>query len=407
MKKKSKSDKICQHVIISGGGTGGHIFPAIAIANAFIAQNQDTRILFVGAKGRMEMEKVPAAGYKIIGLPVQGFNRKNLLRNFKVVYKLIVSLFMAVRIVGRFRPDVVIGVGGYASGPVLFAASLRGVPTLIQEQNSYAGVTNRILSGLVKKICVAYEEMDKYFPARKIVITGNPVREQMTESIMRDVSIRFFDFTDDKPTILVLGGSLGARTINRSVLGCLDTLPPDIHLVWQTGSEFEDRAHREVAARKLQGQVKVFRFINRMDLAFAAADLVISRAGASTISELCITGKPCILVPSPNVAEDHQTKNAMALVNKSAAIMITDKEAMDKLMNTAIATVQQQETLEPFSENIRKLAKFNAAQTIAEIAMGLIETKQDLCDFVANIVVQKPFWINRKQEMNKNKRVCL
>ncbi|MDR0815335.1 MAG: undecaprenyldiphospho-muramoylpentapeptide beta-N-acetylglucosaminyltransferase [Bacteroidales bacterium] len=375
MKKKSKSDNTGHHVIISGGGTGGHIFPAIAIANAVITRNPDTRILFVGARGRMEMEKVPAAGYKIIGLPVRGFDRKHLLRNFKVAYQLIVSVFKAISIVRRFSPNVVIGVGGYASGPMLFAAGLRGVPTLIQEQNSYAGVTNRILSGLVKKICVAYEDMDRYFPARKIVITGNPVREQMTESVMRDASIRFFDFTDDKPTILVLGGSLGARTINKSVLGCLDTLPPDIHLIWQTGSEFEDRAHREVAAKKRQAQVKVFRFINRMDLAFAAADLVISRAGASTISELCITGKPCILVPSPNVAEDHQTKNAMALVNKNAAIMITDKEAVDKLMNTAIATVQQPETLEPLSENIRKLAKFNAAQSIAEIATGLIDGK--------------------------------
>ncbi|MDR2848451.1 MAG: undecaprenyldiphospho-muramoylpentapeptide beta-N-acetylglucosaminyltransferase [Bacteroidales bacterium] len=361
------------HVIISGGGTGGHVFPAIAIANALIAKNEDTRILFVGAKGRMEMEKVPAAGYKIIGLPVRGFDRKHLLRNFKVAYQLIVSLFKAWNIVRRFRPDAVIGVGGYVSGPVLFAACLRRIPTLIQEQNSYAGVTNRILAKLVNKICVAYEDMDRYFPAKKIEITGNPVREHMMDSIMRDASIRFFDFTEDKPTILVLGGSLGARTINRSVLGCLDTFPPDIHLIWQTGSEFDDRAHREVAQRNLQEQVKVYRFINRMDLAFAAADLVVSRAGASTISELCITGKPCILVPSPNVAEDHQTKNALALATKDAAIMISDKEAVDKLMATAIDAVRKPETLEPLSENIRKLAKFNAAQTIAAIVTQLIE----------------------------------
>ncbi|MDR2847481.1 MAG: undecaprenyldiphospho-muramoylpentapeptide beta-N-acetylglucosaminyltransferase [Bacteroidales bacterium] len=374
MKKYQKlwKNKAHRQIIISGGGTGGHIFPAIAIANALMAQNPDTNILFVGAKGRMEMDRVPAAGYKIVGLPVRGFDRKHLVSNFKVAWQLIVSVFMAHRIIRQFRPDVVIGVGGYASGPVLFAAGLRGIPTLIQEQNSYAGVTNRILSKRVNKICVAYEGMDKYFPAHKIVVTGNPVREQMTESIMRDSSIRFFDFTEDKPTILVLGGSLGALTINQSVERFLENVPAEIQIIWQTGPKYHESALKSVEKLSLPN-VKVYPFILRMDLAFAAVDLVISRAGASTISELCITGKPCILVPSPNVAEDHQTKNAMALVEKQAAIMIRDADAVEQLMQTAIATVKSPEILEPLADHIRMLAKYRAAETIADVANQLIK----------------------------------
>ncbi|MDR1666303.1 MAG: undecaprenyldiphospho-muramoylpentapeptide beta-N-acetylglucosaminyltransferase [Bacteroidales bacterium] len=357
--------------IISGGGTGGHIFPALAIAKALSEKNPKIRILFVGAENRMEMTKVPEAGYKIFGLPVKGFNRRHLFRNVNVLYRLLKSLFIARAIVKRFHPDVVIGVGGYASAPVLFAACLSRIPTVIQEQNSYAGITNRILSKMADRICVAYDGMEKYFPARKMVVTGNPVREAFLESIAQDQALFFFNFATGKPVILILGGSLGARTVNRSVLSCLDTLPPDIRLIWQTGKDYFERAKQAVADRNLQASVKVYQFIDRMELAFAAAHLVISRAGAGTISELCIIGKPCILVPSPNVAEDHQTKNAMMLVSKNAAIMIPDREAEEKLMPVAIRTVQDQETLEPLSENIRKLARFNAAQVIADMAIQL------------------------------------
>jgi UDP-N-acetylglucosamine--N-acetylmuramyl-(pentapeptide) pyrophosphoryl-undecaprenol N-acetylglucosamine transferase len=375
--QSNKKSRAYRRIIISGGGTGGHIFPAIAIAKSLSELYSPMKILFVGAEGRMEMEKVPEAGFKILGLPVRGFDRKHLLKNFRVLYRLVKSLFIARTIIRRFRPDVVIGVGGYASGPVLYAACKKGIPTLIQEQNSYAGVTNRILAKKVRKICVAYEDMERYFPKKKIVLTGNPVREHLAAcTIMRSQSMLFFDFPVDQPTILSLGGSLGARTINQSMLGCLDSLPPNINLIWQTGVEFYELAKEIVLEKTLQKRVKVFKFINRMDLAFAAADLVISRAGASTISELCITGKPCILVPSPNVAEDHQTKNAMALAKKNAAIMVRDKEAVEELMPIAIATVQKPELLEPLAENIRLLAKFDASEKIANLVIRLIENKQ-------------------------------
>ncbi len=363
-------------IIISGGGTGGHIFPAIAIANALSEKDPTARILFVGAEGRMEMEKVPAAGYKIIGLPVRGFDRKNLFRNFQVVYRLIKSLFIARIIVKRFRPDAVIGVGGYASGPILYAASRKGISSVIQEQNSYAGVTNKLLSRRVDRICVAYDKMERFFPKEKIIVTGNPVRKQLEQcSNLRDQSLTFFDLDPDKQTILALGGSLGARTINRSVASGVDQLPSDIQLIWQTGNLYFEEARKKMQD-KIHPNVKVFPFIHRMDLAYAAADLVISRAGAGTISELSITGKPCILVPSPNVAEDHQTRNAMALVEKNAAIMITDNEAVEKLMTEAIATVQNHEALEPLSDNIRMLAKYNSAGTIADVIIQLMKNKK-------------------------------
>ncbi|MDR2038887.1 MAG: undecaprenyldiphospho-muramoylpentapeptide beta-N-acetylglucosaminyltransferase [Bacteroidales bacterium] len=369
--------KTYRRVIISGGGTGGHIFPAIAIANALSAKDPSIRILFVGAEGRMEMEKVPKAGYKIIGLPVRGFDRKNLFRNFRVLYLLIRSIYIARIIIKRFHPDAVIGVGGYASGPVLYAACKKGIPTLIQEQNSYAGVTNKLLAKKVDKICVAYDDMERFFPKEKIIITGNPVRRRLTECVvMRDQSMLFFDFHEDKPTILVLGGSLGARTINQSVLGSLEHFPSDIYLIWQTGISYYEKAKQAVLDKQLHHQIKVFQFIERVDLAYTAADLVISRAGASTISELCIKGKPSILVPSPNVAEDHQTKNAMALVKKEAAIMIPDDQAVKKLMDTAISTVRNPQMLEPLSDNIRELARFNAARKIADIVIQLMEDKQ-------------------------------
>jgi len=360
-------------IIISGGGTGGHIFPAIAIANALTQKDPTVKILFVGAEGRMEMEKVPAAGYRIIGLPVRGFNRKNPFKNISVIYRLIRSLFIARTIIKRFRPDAVVGVGGYASGPVLRAACRRGIPVVIQEQNSYAGVTNKLLARKADKICVAYDGMERFFPKDKIVFTGNPVRQELNDCRQQhEQSLRFFDLDATKQTILVLGGSLGARTINQSVEAYLDKFPANLQLMWQTGNNFYERAKEQVHSRRMDN-VKVFPFIQRMDLAYAAADLAISRAGAGTISELSITGMPSILVPSPNVAEDHQTKNAMALVLKNAAIMIRDSEAIEKLMPEAVAAVQNPKILEPFADNIRMLAKFNAAEAIADVVIKLIE----------------------------------
>jgi len=366
-------DKPRRRVIISGGGTGGHIFPAIAIANALTDKDPTVKVLFVGAEGRMEMEKIPAAGYRILGLPVRGVNRKNPFRNVEVVYRLIRSLFIARIIIRRFRPDAVVGVGGYASGPVLRAACRKRIPVVIQELNSYAGVTNKLLARKANKICVAYDGMERFFPKEKIVVTGNPVRQELNDChLQHEQSLVFFDLDATKQTILVLGGSLGARTINQSVDAYLDRFPANLQLIWQTGKNFYERAKEQVQNRKLSN-VKVFAFIQRMDLAYAAADLVVSRAGAGTISELSITAKPCILVPSPNVAEDHQTKNAMTLVQKNAAILIRDSEAVEKLMPEAVTTVQNYEALEPLSDNIKMMAKFHAAEVIAEEIIKLIK----------------------------------
>jgi len=362
-----------RRIIVSGGGTGGHIFPAIAIANALTENDPTVKILFVGAEGRMEMEKVPAAGYRIVGLPVRGFNRRNPFKNFAVIYRLIRSLIIARIIIKRFRPDAVVGVGGYASGPVLWAASRKRIPIVIHEMNSYAGVANKLLARKADRICVAYDGMERFFLKEKIVLTGNPVRQELNDChLQHEQSISFFDLDANKQTILVLGGSLGARTINQSVEAYLDRFPENLQLIWQTGKNFYERAKEQVKSRNMPN-VKVFAFIQRMDLAYAAADLVISRAGAGTISELSITAKPCILVPSPNVAEDHQTKNAMALVQKNAAIIIRDNEAMKKLMSEAVAMVQNHEALEPLSDNIKKMAKFRAAETIAEVINQLIK----------------------------------
>ena len=366
------SIKPLRRVIISGGGTGGHIFPAIAIANAIAKKDPAIKILFVGAEGRMEMEKVPAAGYRIIGLPVCGFNRKNPLKNFAVVYKLIRSLFVARTIIRRFRPDAVVGVGGYASAPALWAASRKGIPVIIQEQNSYAGIANKLLARKAQKICVAYDDMERFFPKNKIVVTGNPVRAELSHChILRGQGINYFDLDATKQTILIVGGSLGALTINRSVETFLERIPYNIQLLWQTGKSFYEKA-KKIVECKNTSNVKVFEFVQRMDLAYAVADLVVSRAGAGTISELSIVAKPCILVPSPNVAEDHQTKNALALVQKNAAKMVSDSEAVEKLTTLAIETVQNKETLETLAENIKKMAKFHAAETIAEEIINLI-----------------------------------
>ena len=359
-------------VIISGGGTGGHIFPAVSIANAVKAMRPDAKILFVGALGRMEMQRVPAAGYEIKGLPICGFDRKNLLKNVKVLYKIWKSQRMAKKIIKDFRPQVAVGVGGYASGPTLNQAAAMGIPCLIQEQNSYAGVTNKLLAKKAEKICVAYEGMERFFPAEKIILTGNPVRQALLDTtISREDAIRSFGLDAEKKTILLVGGSLGARTINESMLRHLDLIKESgLQFIWQTGKYYS----AEIADR-MKGQdlpnLKVTDFITDMGAAYRAADLVISRAGASSISEFCLIGKPVILVPSPNVAEDHQTKNAQALSTRDAAIYIKDADAPDSLIQTAIETVNDDAKLKSLSENVLKLALPDSANIIAKEVINL------------------------------------
>lgn len=360
--------------IISGGGTGGHIFPAISIANALKKQLPDADILFVGALGRMEMERVPAAGYPIEGLPVSGFDRKDMLRNVKVVWNLLHSMMLARRIIKRFKPEVVIGVGGYASAPTLRAASAFGIPTLIQEQNSYAGVTNKLLAKKAKKICVAYEGMDRFFQKNKIVLTGNPVRQDLFAiSPGTTEAYRFFGLNENKKTILVVGGSLGARTINQSIIAGLGNLSrtEEVQVIWQTGKFYIENA-RKAMEPFASPDLLVTDFVSRMDLAYSIADLVISRAGASSISELCLLAKPVILVPSPNVAEDHQTQNALALVRKDAAVMIRDVDAAGQLVNKALELIQNEQELKKLSENILKLAQKDSADRIALEVIRLI-----------------------------------
>ena len=353
--------------IISGGGTGGHIFPALSIANELKRRYPDCEILFVGAEDRMEMEKVPAAGYPIVGLPVSGFDRSSLVKNFQVVARLLKSLHLAKKTVRDFRPDIAIGVGGYASGPTLWMAASLGIPTLIQEQNSYAGVTNKLLAKKAKRICVAYEGMEKFFPADRIVLTGNPVRSDLEHAQnKRDEAAAFFGLSPEKKTLLVVGGSLGARTINRSIENGLDKiLSSGVQLIWQTGRYYHEEALKRLKA--YHGMpVWCSDFISRMDYAYSAADLVISRAGAGTISELCLLKKPVVLVPSPNVAEDHQTKNALALVNREAALMVTDQEAPQQLVEKTLATLADDALLANLSQNIVKLAYHDSAGKIAD-----------------------------------------
>ena len=363
-------------VIISGGGTGGHIFPAVSIANAIKAQRPDAKILFVGAIGRMEMQRVPAAGYDIKGLPICGFDRKNLLKNVKVLYKIWKSQRMAKQIIRAFRPQVAVGVGGYASGPTLNKAAAMGIPCLIQEQNSYAGVTNKLLAKKAEKICVAYEGMERFFPAEKLILTGNPVRQTLLDTtISREDAIKAQGLDPSKKTILLVGGSLGARTINESVLQHLDLVrSSDVQFIWQTGKYYSAEI-----AKRLQGMeipnLKVTDFITDMGAAYKSADLVISRAGASSISEFCLIGKPVILVPSPNVAEDHQTKNALALSTKDAAIYVKDSEAPSTLLELAVKTVNDEAKLKSLSENILKLALPDSAKIIADEVIRLAEGK--------------------------------
>lgn len=355
-------------IIISGGGTGGHIFPAVSIANAIKEQHPEAEILFVGAEGRMEMQRVPAAGYQIIGLPVVGFDRKHLLKNISVLIKLMKSQIKARRIIKEFKPDAAVGVGGYASGPTLKVAGSMGIPTLIQEQNSYAGVTNKLLAKKACKICVAYEGMERFFDKEKIILTGNPVRQNLlNQQMSREEAIRSFNLDPTKKTVLIVGGSLGARTINNCVLNGLDQIRQSgVQFIWQTGKFYINEAKEKVGQAENYPMLHTTDFITDMAAAYSAADLVISRAGAGSISEFCLLGKPVILVPSPNVAEDHQTKNALALVAKDAALYIKDAEASEKLLKTAIETVQQPETLKKLSTNIAKLAFKDSANTIAE-----------------------------------------
>ncbi len=354
-----------QKYIISGGGTGGHIFPAIAIANAIKKRNPEADILFIGAKGKMEMEKVPAAGYPIEGLNIQGLQRKLCVQNLQFPFKLMNSLHNARNIIRKFKPDAVIGVGGYASGPTLRVASKKRIPCLIQEQNSYPGITNKLLAKRVHKICVAYPDMDRFFPKEKIILTGNPIREELcASSISKKQALAFFNFSDKKPMILVVGGSLGARSLNNSTLKGLEKLEKaGIQLLWQCGKYYFEGLKNQTEQSE---NYMLTAFINRMDMAYAAADIVISRAGALSISELSALGKASIFVPSPNVAEDHQKKNAMVLVNKKAAIMVEDKDAEEKLIDTAIQLINNKEEINTLETNIKELAFRNAADKIAE-----------------------------------------
>ena len=363
-------------IIISGGGTGGHIFPAVSIANAIKELQPDTEILFVGAEGRMEMHRVPAAGYPIKGLPVAGFDRKNLLKNILVLIKLFKSQRLARKIVKDFRPHAAVGVGGYASGPTLKVAGSMGIPTLLQEQNSYAGVTNKLLAKQAKKICVAYEGMERFFDKSKIILTGNPVRQGLlNHSIQREEAVATFGL--DPQTVLILGGSLGARTINQCLMANLDKVKNSgIQFIWQTGKIYIEEARKAVAEAGELPMLHVTDFISDMATAYSAADLVISRAGAGSISEFCLLQKPVILVPSPNVAEDHQTKNALALVNKNAALYVKDAEAKDLLLDKAIEAVNQPELLKNLSKNIAELAFTDSANVIAKEVIKLAENYQ-------------------------------
>lgn len=352
-------------MIISGGGTGGHVFPAIAIANAFRQRHPDAEILFVGAEGKMEMTRVPEAGYKIIGLRVAGIQRRLTLQNLTFPFKLVSSLVKARGIIAEFKPHVVVGTGGYASGPIMMSATRKGIPALVQEQNSYAGLTNKRVANKAKTICVAYPGMEKFFPANKIVITGNPVRQDIRElTSKRSEGLAKYGFQEGRETLLVLGGSLGARTINESVLkGLQKLIDRNVQVIWQTGKFYYDDIQQQLKGREL-GMVRVFDFVKQMDLAYAAADVVISRAGALSISELCLAQKPAILVPSPNVAEDHQTQNAIALTKQEAAILVRDAEAHDRLIDEALNLLNDQNRRSKLSKNIAAMGKPNAAVDI-------------------------------------------
>ena len=355
--------------LISGGGTGGHIFPAVSIANALKELDPDARILFVGALGRMEMERVPQAGYEIVGLPVRGFNRAQPWKNISVLIDLVKSIRQVKKIIRDFRPDVGVGVGGYASGAAMWAAAKMGIPILLQEQNGFAGVTNKILKDKAAKICVAYEGMERFFPADKIILTGNPVRQNLTEGVRSKES--------GVKTLLIIGGSLGARTINEAVIEGISGLAVSgLAVVWQTGKVYYEKCHAAWEAAGKPANIEVHDFLSDMPDRYAQADLVISRAGASSISELCLLGKPAILVPSPNVAEDHQTHNALALVNKDAAVLVRDAEAKEKLIPTALELLEDEKKLKKLHTNVLKLAQKDSARRIAIEVMKLANQAQ-------------------------------
>lgn len=375
--------------LISGGGTGGHIFPAVSIANALRQRQPDCEILFVGANGRMEMERVPEAGYNIVGLDIQGLERRKVLRNIRIIYNFLRSRRKARQIVRSFRPDVAIGVGGYVSAAAMSAAAALGVPVVLQEQNSFAGVTNRFLAKKASKICVAYDGMERFFDKGKIVKTGNPVRQNIiAPDIDRQAAYDYFRLERDKKTILVVGGSLGAKTINDSIARHIDKLlQTDCQIVWQTGKNYFAAIKAKISEQGIKfttdsanplytKRMFVSDFISQMDYAYNVADLVISRAGASSVSELCLLGKPAILVPSPNVAENHQYHNAMALVAKNAALLVEDAEAVDNLLPQALQIVADDSRLRELSANIRQLALPNSAQAIAEVILAQIENKK-------------------------------
>lgn len=375
-------------IIISGGGTGGHIFPAISIANALRELRPNAEILFVGAEGRMEMQRVPDAGYRIIGLPVAGFDRKHLWKNISVIIKLLKSQWLARKIIKDFRPHAAVGVGGYASGPTLKTAGMMGVPTLIQEQNSYAGVTNKLLAQKARKICVAYEGMERFFPADRIILTGNPVRQDLVNrKIEHDDAVRYFNLDPTKKVVLILGGSLGARTINQTLCKGLELIKenPNVQFIWQTGKIYINQVRDAIQSytgdtvhnNRVASLPNLYfsDFITDMATAYSAADLVISRAGAGSISEFCLLKKPVILVPSPNVAEDHQTQNALALVNKDAALYVKDVECEEKLLHTALDVITDIEKLKQLSRNIALLALPDSAKIIAQEVLKLIENR--------------------------------
>ncbi len=358
-------------VIISGGGTGGHIFPAISIANELSKLDSDIDILFVGAKGKMEMEKVPASGYKIKGLPVAGFQRRLTYKNITFFYKLASSMFQARKIVKGFNPDVVVGVGGYASGPVLRVATKLKIPTLIQEQNSFPGVTNRILSKKVNTICVAYPDMERFFPKEKIIITGNPVRNNLLTDISKQEAAEFFNLDYNKKTVFVTGGSLGAGNINKGILKAINIFKDnDIQLIWQTGKYYYNDIISSVSENE---NIRIMPFVDKMEAAFKIADLVVSRAGASSISEMALLQKAALFIPSSNVSEDHQTKNAMALVKQNAALILKDSEVMDKLGDVILNNINNDTLIYNLSKNIKRFARPNAASDIVKNILKLVK----------------------------------
>ena len=366
-------------LIISGGGTGGHIFPALAIANEFKYRYPDAEILFVGALGKMEMTRVPEAGYKIIGLWISGLQRKLTLSNLSFPFKLISSYLKARNIIRKFKPHAVIGTGGYASGPIMLASTKNNIPSLIQEQNSYAGLTNKQLANNVQRICVAYPGMENYFPKEKIMFTGNPVRKDIINlDTKREKALSHFAFSSSERTMLILGGSLGARTLNESVLAGIDKLiDAKVQVIWQTGKMYYESVKAQVQNKDLR-RIRIHDFLKQMDLAYATSDVVISRAGALAISELCLAKRPCILVPSPNVAEDHQTKNAMSLVNESAAIMIKDADARESLISESLKLLYDENQCERLKENISRLARPGATEDIVDEIEKIIGIKSEV-----------------------------